>query len=142
MLVTARSKKNYQVQITTGRHTFTVDEPAGIGDDTGPDPYALLLSSLASCTIITLHMYANRKKWPLERVTVSMNTYRTHVKDCEECEGDPDSRISIIESDINLFGELSTDQKERLLEISKRCPVHRTLTGLISIRTRLVEEQV
>jgi putative redox protein len=142
MIVTAKSKKNYQVEISTGDHTFIADEPAGIGDDAGPDPYALLLSSLASCTIITLHMYANRKKWPLDQVTLSLNTYRTHIRDCEQCEGDPDARISIIQSEIKLSGDLTAEQKERLLDISKRCPVHRTLSGLISIQTRLMEEQV
>jgi putative redox protein len=142
MDVTAQSLDKYQVQISTGRHTFTADEPLGVGDDAGPNPYALLLSALASCTIITVHMYANRKNWPLERVSVTLSTYRTHVRDCENCEGDPDARISIIETEIKFEGDLTAEQVDRLLEISQRCPVHRTLTGQIEIQTRLADSQV
>jgi uncharacterized OsmC-like protein len=137
MKVTARTKKNYQVEIIAGRHTLMADEPPNVGDDTGPNPYGLLLSALGSCMIITLHMYANRKKWPLDSVTVDLNTYRTHVRDCELCEGDPDARISVIETEVKFHGDLTAEQIDRLLEISQRCPVHRTLSGEISIQTRL-----
>jgi uncharacterized OsmC-like protein len=139
MQVTAKTLKNYQVEISAGSHTLLADEPPDVGEDAGPNPYALLLSALGSCMIITLHMYANRKKWPLEKVTVNLNTYRTHIRDCENCEGDPDARISVIETEVKFDGDLTAEQIERLLEISQRCPVHRTLSGQISIQTRLSE---
>jgi uncharacterized OsmC-like protein len=139
MQVTARTLKNYQVEISAGNHTLLADEPPDVGEDAGPNPYVLLLSALGSCMVITLHMYANRKKWPLEKVTVNLNTYRTHIRDCENCEGDPDARISVIETEVKFDGKLTAEQIERLLEISQRCPVHRTLSGQISIQTRLSE---
>jgi putative redox protein len=142
MKVTAQTREKYQVEISTGQHTFLADEPLGVGDDAGPDPYSLLLSALGSCMVITLHMYANRKEWPLEKVYVSLNTYRSHVRDCETCEGDPDARISIIETEVKFEGNLDQDQISRLLEIAERCPVHRTLSGQIAIQTKLSRDQI
>lgn len=137
MAVIVRSLKNYQVEILSGQHSFIADEPAEIGDDAGPDPYVLLLASLGACTVITLHMYARRKQWPLERVEVSLSTYRIHARDCEDCISNGDSHVDIIESQLKIFGPLDGDQRARLAEISERCPVHRSLTGEIKIRTQV-----
>ncbi len=119
--------------ITAGSHKMIADEPreAG-GSDAGPDPYSFLLAALGACTSMTLQLYANRKGWPLEKVEVSLTHSRIHAKDCETCETKEGS-ISRIERFISLTGQLSAEQRARLLEIARRCPVHRTLTGEISI---------
>ena len=125
-------------EISVGRHRLTGDEPASAGGaDTGPNPYDLLLAALGSCTSMTLALYARRKQWPLEAVTVSLRHSKIHAADCAECE----TRIGLldrIERDVELHGVLSPEQRARLLEIANKCPVHRTLTAEIDIRTRLV----
>lgn len=136
MRVIAQSIKNYQVGITTDNHRWVSDEPVGVGDDAGPNPYDLLLGALGACKVITIQMYARRKGWPLEGVQVALSTYKIHAKDCEDCESDPNAKIDIIEVEISFQGELTHDQRQRLAEISERCPVHRTLVNEIKIRTR------
>jgi putative redox protein len=133
--VYARNAQNFQVDITAGRHTLLADESLGVGDDAGPDPYALLLSALGACKVMTVMMYAKRKGWTLTDIEVTLETYKIHAKDCEDCESDPDARVDIIEVELKLHGDLSADQIKRLIEISERCPVHRTLTGEIKIHT-------
>ena len=124
-------------EITAGSHTFYADEPREAGGaDSGPDPYALLLAALGACTSMTLQLYARRKEWPLEKVEVSLRHSRIHAVDCEECET-KEGNIGRIERYISLTGPLSDEQKERLLEIAKRCPVHKTLTSEISIKDYL-----
>lgn len=135
MKVTAKSIENLQVELTAGRHKFIADEPVGIGDNQGPDPYALLLSSLGACKVMTVLMYARRKGWPVEGVEVTLETYKIHAKDCKDCESNPDAKVNIIEVDIRFSGELSDEQVTRLEEISTHCPVHRTLTSEIKIYT-------
>jgi putative redox protein len=135
MSVVARSLANVQVEITAGRHRFVADEPLLIGDDSGPNPYDLLLSALGACTVMTIRMYARLRGWPLNSVEVSLNTYKVHAHDCEDCESNPNARVDIIERQITLRGELTPEQIARLTEIADRCPVHRTLTGEIKIRT-------
>jgi len=136
MKVTAKNTQNVRVEIQAGRHTFVADELLGVGDDAGPDPYALLLSALGACKVMTVLMYARRKDWPLEQVEVELQTYKIHARDCEDCESDPDARVDIIETSLLFTGELSPEQIQRLEEISERCPVHRTLTGEVKIRTK------
>lgn len=104
-----------------------------------PIPYDLLLASLASCKIITMQMYAQRKGWPVEGIEISMSTRKIHAKDCEDCESDPDARVDIIDTEIRLSGNLDQEQRERIIEISEKCPVHRTLTSETKIRTVLVD---
>lgn len=122
-----------------GRHELIADEPLGIGDDAGPDPYSLLLSSLAACTIMTVKMYAGRKKWPLEEIKLSLSTHKIHAKDCEDCESDPNARVDVIERQISFIGDLTQDQIDRLTDIASKCPVHRTLTSETVIRTEVLE---
>jgi putative redox protein len=135
MAILARSSTRFQVEIIAGRHRFMSDEPLGVGDDAGPDPYDLLLSALGACTVMTLRMYAQRKEIPLTGVEVSLSTHKIHARDCEDCESDPEARVDIIERQIRLQGDLTADQVARLSEIAERCPVHRTLTGEVKIRT-------
>ncbi|MQC27242.1 MAG: OsmC family peroxiredoxin [Chloroflexi bacterium] len=140
MAVTARSLENLQVEINAGTHRLIADEPVAVGgEDQGPNPYDLLLASLAACKIITVQMYAKRKGWPLEGVEVSLSTRKVHARDCEECDSDPDARVDLIEAEIRFNGDLDAAQLERLTEISTRCPVHRTLTSETVIRTKMLE---
>jgi uncharacterized OsmC-like protein len=124
-------------EVVAGSHRFRTDEPAAVGGtDSGPTPYDLLLAALGSCTSMTVAMYARRKKWPLEQVTVRLRHSRVHAEDCVACETQ-DARLTVIERVIQLDGTLGEDQRARLLAIADRCPVHLTLTSKIEIRTRL-----
>jgi putative redox protein len=140
MAIIARSGQNLQVEINAGSHLLVSDEPKPIGDDAGPSPYDLLLAALASCTVITLHMYARRKGWPLQSVESRLSTRKVHAADFETCEDDPNARIDLIERELVLHGELDDEQRARLIEIADRCPVHRSLTGDIVVETRVVEQ--
>jgi len=127
----------YAQSVQLGRHRFTADEPASAGGaDTGPNPYDYLLAGLGACTSMTLRMYAELKKLPLRRVHVRLSHRKVHAQDCADCQT-REGRIDEIERVITLEGELSAEQRQRLLEIANRCPVHRTLTSEIKIRSRL-----
>jgi len=131
--ITLRSGKNFQQHVTAGNHTFVVDEPVKVGgDDAGPNPYDMLLASLASCTAMTLIMYARRKDWPLEGVEITLNHSRIHADDCDHCD-EEGTQVDELERHIVLQGDLSADQRERLEYIATRCPVHKTLTTPIHI---------
>ncbi|MDX1763383.1 MAG: OsmC family protein [bacterium] len=138
MKVIARSAAGLQVEIEAGRHHLIADEPEGVGEDAGPNPYDFLLTALGACTVMTLQMYARRKKWPLEAVEVRLSTYKVHAADCTECSSAPNARVDIIERELKFRGDLSDEQKKRLTEIAERCPVHRTLPTETKIRTTVV----
>ena len=125
-------------QIAAGRHRLTGDEPESVGgSDTGPSPYDFLLAALGSCTSMTVGMYARKKNWPLERVTIWLRHSKIYAADCSECET-REGMLDRIERDVRFEGPLSAEQRSRLLEIADKCPVHRTLTSEINIRTRLL----
>ena len=125
-------------QIAIGQHRVKSDEPDSVGgSDTGPSPYDFLLAALGSCTSMTVGMYARKKNWPLERVTVWLRHSKIYAADCSECET-REGMLERIERVVQLEGPLSAEQRSRLLEIADKCPVHRTLTSEINIRTRLV----
>lgn len=125
--------------ILAGRHRLRADEPESAGGmDSGPSPYELLAAGLGACTAMTIRMYADHKKLPLERITVDLAHEKIHAADCAECET-REGRIDRIERVITLEGDLDTEQRARLLEIANKCPVHRTLHSEVYIPTRLAE---
>lgn len=124
--------------IQIGDHQLTGDEPVDQGGgNAGPDPYAYLLTALGTCTSMTLRMYADRKGWPLEGVTVKLSHDKIHARDCADCETRI-GRIDRIERRIELRGPLDGDQRAQLMKIAEKCPVHRTLTSEIRIESTLV----
>ena len=126
-------------EIVAGSHHLRSDEPVSSGGrNSGPTPYDLLLAALGSCTSMTIGMYARRKQWPLENVTVRLRHSRVHAEDCSACETGGE-KVTVIEREIELEGSLTGDQRTRLLEIANRCPVHLTLTSEMNIRTKLQE---
>ncbi len=125
----------FQQAIAAGPHRLLADEPESYGGkDTGPTPYGLLLAGLGACTAMTVRMYADRKKWPLERVRVTLRHEKIHAEDCADCETKV-GRIDHISRDLAFFGDLDADQRARLLEISEKCPVHRSLHAEVKIDT-------
>ncbi len=122
---------SFRTQITAGNHTIIADEPekAG-GKDTGMSPYDLLLAALGACTAMTLKLYVERKKLPITDVEVMLTFDRIHIEDCESCVKDerPGAQeVQHISRLIYVTGEVTEEQKERLLYIAGRCPVHITL---------------
>jgi putative redox protein len=134
--VTEAGSGTYTQQITAAHHQLVADEPRPAGDDAGPSPYDLLLAALGACTSMTVRMYANRKEWPLERVRVTLRHSRIHAEDCAECETTR-GWIDHIDRDVELTGALDDTQRQRLLHIAERCPVHQTLTSEVHITTSL-----
>lgn len=133
-------EKGYTTAIQAGRHRLVADEPrADGGEDQGPAPYDYLLGALGACTAMTLRMYADRKGWPLTGAAVRLKHSRIHAADCAECRT-REGRLDQIVREISLHGPLNADQRQRLLEISERCPVHRTLRSEIVITSRLTAE--
>jgi len=124
-------------EIMVGPHRLTADEPLPVGTDTGPSPYDLLLAALGACTSMTMRLYAARKNWPLEKVTVSLRHSRIHAKDCANCETTT-GQVDRIERIIHFDGDLDADQIERLGEIADKCPVHRTLRSETVIHTTML----
>ncbi|MEM9917018.1 MAG: alpha/beta fold hydrolase [Bacteroidota bacterium] len=137
VVVRLDNEPGYTTEILAGIHKLIADEPGSVGgNDFGPDPYGFLSASLGACTAMTLKMYAKRKKWPLEEVTVHLNHFKRYVDDCHDCEKS-NSKLDHFERVIELEGDLTAEQKARLLEIADRCPVHRTLHAEVRVDTVL-----
>lgn len=128
--ITAELKDNFRVDITNGTHTWHADEPVDLGgDDSAPNPYDLLLGSLAACTTITLAFYAKRKNIELTSVSAEYSFDRVHADDCEQCDDDHEGMIDRITSRIFIDGEFDEATRTRLQEVAVRCPVHKTLAS-------------
>ena len=133
VVVTSLTNLRNEVRYGAG-HSFITDEPieAG-GEDAGPDPYTLLLAALGSCISMTVTLYARRKQWPLEKVTIRLRQDRIYAKDCEECVQNKEGYIHRIERLVSFSGPLTEEQRARLEEIAHKCPVHKTLSSEIVI---------
>lgn len=133
----------FTCELFASGHHQLADEPKSYGGkELGPTPYNYLLSGLGACTAMTLHMYAKRKKWPLERATVHLHHDKIHAKDCESCDDETKNssglKIDTISRKVELVGDLDQEQRQRLLEIADRCPVHKTLEAEVVVKTSLV----
>jgi uncharacterized OsmC-like protein len=127
----------YLQNISIGLHQLQADEPFEVGGrDSGPNPYELLLAALGACTSMTITMYADRKRWPLEMVHVRLKHGKVHAEGYIGCETKA-CVVDRIEREISLVGKLTDEQRQRLLEIAKKCPVHRSLISEIRIETHL-----
>ena len=126
-----------QQRIEAGAHQWVADEPVSVGGGgTGPTPYDLLLGALGACTSMTLRLYADRRKWPLEGVAVRLRHHRVHKEDCVNCET-KDASIERVERILELKGPLTEEQRTKLLGIAERCPVHQTLKNAMDVHTTL-----
>ena len=133
-----RTEDGYRTEVISNGFPLVVDEPESVGGtNTGPTPYDHLLTALGACTSITLRMYADRKEWPLDAIEVRLSHQKLHTKDCEACETDK-GFVDHVERRITLEGPLDDEQRQRLLEIADKCPVHKTLHGEVIVETQLV----
>lgn len=136
-LVVGAPPEKFLQYIDSNGHSLLADEPLDYGGtNRGPSPYDLLLSGLGACTSMTIRMYADRKKWPLENVAVRLHHKKIHAEDCDDCETET-GKIDVMTREIELTGELSDEQRARLMEIADRCPVHQTLMSEIKIETTM-----
>lgn len=133
----AITKQELTTQLNTEGHMGLVDEPIKVGgQNKGPTPYDLLSGALASCTSITLRLYANRKKLDVSRIRVQVNHEKEYKTDCEGCEENP-QKIDKFERLIKIEGNITAEQRQRMLEIANKCPVHRTLESSAEISSKL-----
>ncbi len=138
--IVARTRADgFRTEILAAGHVLLADEPVAVGgENAGPSPYDLLAAALASCTSMTLKMYAGFKKLELESTTVRVRHDKIHAEDCRDCET-VEGKIDEFRRELELEGDLSEAERARLLEIADRCPVHRTLDGEVKVRTTLRE---
>lgn len=131
----------YDTDISVRSHFFSADEPKSVGGgDRGPTPYELVSGGLGSCTSITLRMYADRKDWPLEEIQVEIEHENVHAEECKNCETD-EGKVDVFTRKLKLVGDLTDEQRQRLLNIANKCPVHRTMESEIYVETRLIDDR-
>ncbi len=132
------SEDKFTMSVKAGNHVITADEPVDVGgNDFGPSPYELLSASLASCTAMTLRIYAEHKGWDLKEVYVHIERDKRHIDDCIDCEK-PSAKIDHFVKSIEVVGDLSDEQKQRLLQIAEKCPVNKTLKSKVTTETKLI----
>lgn len=137
--VVVRSRQSLRNMIEAGPHQLITDEPSDLGGtEAGPTPYELIAGALGACTSMTMHIVAQRENIPLEEIEVSVTNNRIHAKDCIDCESDSGyiHRFDVV---IRLTGALTPAQRERMLQVAKRCPVNKTLVSEIRIDERLAD---
>jgi putative redox protein len=136
VLVEETHNGKFEQAIIAGPHRYIADEPMSVGGNgAGPSPYEYLLAALGACTAMTIRLYAERKQLPLKHVSVLLKHDKIHAEDCENCETKA-GMVDHIERAVTLEGELDEQQRAKLLEIADKCPVHRTLSSEIDIKTR------
>ena len=136
VLVGETGNGKFEQSVVIGKYRYLADEPTSVGGNgSGPSPYEYLLAALGACTSMTIRLYADLKRIPLDRVSVVLKHDKIHAADCEDCET-KEGKIDRIDREVRLEGELSAEQRAKLMEIADKCPVHRTLTSEISIRTK------
>ncbi len=139
-IVSETDASAFTQSVNSAGHSLIADEPLSFGgSNLGPSPYDLLLAGLGACTSMTIRMYARHKNIPLTHVAVQLQHSKVHARDCEDCEN-KDGKIDAITREVSLEGNLTSEQRERLLEIANKCPVHRTLQSKIRITTSLKDE--
>ena len=138
VLVRESGEGTFTQELIDARHVgLRADESvAAGGKDLGPGPYELLLMSLGACTSMTVRLYANRKQWPLTRISVGLRHWRDYPQDCKDCETKP-VMLEHVERVLEFDGDLTAEQIAKLIEIADKCPVHRTLTRSVDITTKL-----
>lgn len=137
--VTADLSSGFSVELRAGDHVWKADEPTSLGGaDTGPNPYELLLSAVASCTAITISMYCQRKGWNLDSISARYDYDRVHADDCRDCEDDAIGKIERVRSEIYIEGEFTDEARAKLVDIAKRCPVHKTIDAGVTFTTECV----
>jgi putative redox protein len=131
------AQQGFFTELFANGHALVADEPTAYGGtDRGPSPYEYLLAALGACTGMTLQMYARRKKIPLHKAIVRLSHQKIHAADCAACEAN-DGKIDRIEREVELIGDLSDEQRRRMLEIAERCPVHKTLHAEVEVVTSI-----
>jgi putative redox protein len=137
-VVVEEKDHQFTQHVSTASHYWLADEPVKVGGkNTGPDPYEHLLAGLGACTSMTLRMYAQRKKWPIEHIKVELTHTRNYRDDCDNCE--QQNGIEAIVRNISFIGDLTEQQTQRFLEIADKCPVHKTLHSNVSVVSQLVK---
>lgn len=133
--ITATLTTGMAVTLSNGRHEWLGDEPLDAGGtDSGPNPYELLIGSLAACTCVTLAWYCKHKDLPLKSVRATYNFDRVHADDCESCDEPKKGLIEQIISNVHIEGDFDESQRKRLAQIASRCPVHKTLANGVAFK--------
>ena len=136
-VVVRTGRDHYYTDIYADGHHMVADEPISVGGtNLGPSPYKFLAAALGSCTTITVRMYADRKKWPLDAVVVRLKHQQVDASQCDDCKSE-NGKVDIFERELEFVGNLSDEQRQRLFEIADRCPVHRSLHGEIKVRNSM-----
>jgi putative redox protein len=133
--------EKYTTTLTAGAHELIADEHTSIegGKDKGPDPYDYLLMALGSCTVMTIKMYVDHKGWEIDDVYMELRHNKRHGEDCDDCDN-PKSKIDVIEKEVIVEGDLTDKQVDKILKISQKCPVHRTLLSDIKIESSITRK--
>lgn len=133
------NSNSFLQEVVVGLHHLKADEPLNVGgSDSAPDPYDYVLAGLGACTSMTVGLYARRKKWPLENITVSLRHSRIYASDCAECET-KEGLLDRIDVELDLTGPLTGEQRAALMQAASKCPVHRTLKSEIDIRLQAAQ---